>query len=150
MRLRLPAGSILLVCAVSSAFALTPEQVFERAARSIVTIATLDSQGALDSFGSGVVIAPLEVVTNCHVVKGASMVGGRSGETTFRLEIRFYDEERDLCQLHALDSLGPAVPVREIASAEMLHVGQESIRCRKSPGSRVKSERRSRVKSSAV
>jgi serine protease Do len=125
MIVRLPAGAMLCVCAISSAFALSPEQVFERAAESIVTIATLDSKGALDSFGSGVVIAPREVVTNCHVIRGASAVGGRSGEATFRLEVRFYDEERDLCQLHALDSLGAAVPVREIVSAEMLRVGQK-------------------------
>jgi serine protease Do len=49
--------------------ALEPEQVFEKASPSVVTVEALNAAGNVVGFGSGVVIAPGEVITNCHVVE---------------------------------------------------------------------------------
>lgn len=53
----------------------TAEDIFALASRSVVTIVTFDRQREPSSLGSGVVIAPERVVTNCHVLAGGDAVG---------------------------------------------------------------------------
>jgi len=104
--------------------ALEPEQVFEKASPSVVTVQTLDSTGHLIGFGSGVVIAPGEVVTNCHVVEGGARLRVSKGNHTSPAYVRFYDKTRDLCQLHATQVASFARPVRGVVAMEDLRVGQ--------------------------
>ncbi len=61
----------------------TPDEVFRIASPSVVAIQVLDAGGQLLATGSGVVIAPDRVATNCHVVRSPKlpsvrvlMVGG--------------------------------------------------------------------------
>src|SRR5436305_1927463 len=57
-----------------NALALTAEQVFEKAAPSVVVVQARDKKGKRIALGSGVGIAPNEVVTNCHVVGAESSI----------------------------------------------------------------------------
>jgi hypothetical protein len=64
------------------AMGATPDEVFRSASRSVVVVQVQNSHGELLASGSGVVIAPGRVATNCHVVRsdrlpdhGVYMVG---------------------------------------------------------------------------
>src|SRR6185295_9193166 len=94
-------GLVVLGAFASRVEALEPEQVFEKASPSVVTVATFNATGRIVGFGSGVVIAPGEVITNCHVVEvGVKWSVQRDGRTT-PAYMRFWDKIRDLCQLQA-------------------------------------------------
>ena len=84
----------ILVAIALHAEALEPEQVFEKASPSVVTVETLDITGSIVSFGSGVVIAPGEVITNCHVVEDRVRLRVRKGGHTSPAYVRFYDKTR--------------------------------------------------------
>ncbi len=104
--------------------ALEPEQVFEKASPSVVTVQTLDATGSIIGFGSGVVIAPGEVITNCHVVEGGVRLRASKGSHTSPAYVRFYDKTRDLCQLHATQAASFTRPVRGVVAMDDLRVGQ--------------------------
>lgn len=53
---------------------LNPQQIYQRAARSIVVVLGFDRARDAVGQGSGVVIAPDTVATNCHVVHGAEAI----------------------------------------------------------------------------
>ncbi len=59
-------AAVMLMAAVSVQ-ARTPQEIFKIAAPSIVVVEVLDAGGKPEGSGSGVVIAPGEVITNCHV-----------------------------------------------------------------------------------
>jgi serine protease Do len=52
------------------------------------------------SLGSGVVVAPDKVVTNCHVTRDAMEVEAVRGDTRWRAQAQIADVVRDLCLLH--------------------------------------------------
>ena len=98
------------------------EQVFENAWRSVVIVINGDSQG------SGVIIRPNIVATNCHVVdEGGDIVVYKSDnrradtDTPFAAAIRHADEERDFCLLDVAGLWGVPATVRRY---DTLKVGE--------------------------
>lgn len=78
----------------------------------------------LQSSGSGVVIAENYVLTNYHVVEGASALEVTSGDKTFEAVVAGYDDQLDLAVLK-VDSLGIA-PVT-VGDSDVLNVGDWAI-----------------------
>lgn len=100
---------------------LAPDQVFDRASRSVVTVYAAETSGKIVGRGSGVFVEGDLLVTTCHVIARGHvyLVGHRQKRSRARLVA--VDAERDLCALHVqgLD----AVPAH-MGSAEPLRVGQ--------------------------
>lgn len=74
--------------------------VFDRVHASVVTIETRDERGEPESFGSGVVIAPGQVVTNCHVVEDATIIQAIQRGKSAQASLLRRDTARDLCLLN--------------------------------------------------
>jgi hypothetical protein len=114
---------VLLVVAAQGRAAdseMTPSAVFQAASPSIVVVETFDAERQAVALGSGVVIAPGVVVTNCHVFKGASMAQVRYQHHRLEATLRDSDLERDLCSL-TVDAL--TAPPARLGSASQAQVG---------------------------
>jgi len=113
-----------LAAASSGAAALDPEQVFQKASASIVTVQSLNEAGDIVSFGSGVVISPGEVLTTCRALDDGVTFRVKKARNTSQAYLRFYDKVRDLCQLHA--PLAPSFTrqVRGLVALDDLRRGQ--------------------------
>src|SRR5262245_26780938 len=100
------------LCGVSARVeALDAEQVFEKAAPSIVTIENYDASGRKAMLGSGVVIAPGEIATNCHVVHdGATFLVKKENHSALAF-LHFADKARNLCQLQASQAVSFTRPI---------------------------------------
>lgn len=88
-------------------------------AMSVVKIVGRSQQGRL-SFGSGVVIAPNQVATNCHVIKWAHSVSVIKTATRYKVLSRTAAPELDLCLLH-LKTL--TLPVVKQGDPAKIHAG---------------------------
>src|SRR4051812_35491444 len=108
-------GSILALCGLAlhslPALSLSPEDLFSRLSPSIWFVYGVDQTERRTSQGSGVVIGPQRVVTNCHVVRGADTVFLRKENVIYVAKIEFRDPSRDLCQLQVANLNAPAVPL---------------------------------------
>lgn len=115
-------ASVLLLTTLTSptAQAKTASEVYEQAAKSTVVVANFDAQGKQKSMGSGVVMPDGDVVTNCHVVKGAARLTVRVGQTERPATLRFSDWDRDVC---SLSSNGLNAPAATVGSSKSLKVG---------------------------
>ncbi len=115
--------------AVSANIAITPkktniaERVFENTWRSVVVVVSGDGQG------SGVIIRPNIVATNCHVVDVGSSIAvyksvDRRADTdsTFAATIRRSDEGKDFCLLDVYGLWGVPAAVRRY---DTLKVGED-------------------------
>lgn len=107
--------------AVPVATSLSPEQLFATASRSVVRLNVMRRDGALAATGSGVVIGPGRVVTNCHVALAGDTVQVRLGSERFDASVDIADEEMDLCRLSVRGLMAEAV---QVGSVQGLHVGQ--------------------------
>ncbi len=87
---------------------------------SVLKIEVLRVQGGY-SLGSGVVVRPNKVVTNCHVTRDASQIHILRGGARWLVESQAVDMERDLCVLHAPGIRAGAVKLGRSAD---LKVGQ--------------------------
>ena len=103
------------------ASAALPEEVFERAAPSVVVVERLDAAGKRNGFASGVVVGPGRVVTSCHAVSGTTAVQVRVRSARLATSLEYADVERDLCQLEVEELNRRAV---RIVAATQLKVGQ--------------------------
>jgi S1-C subfamily serine protease len=110
--------SVLLVAFL--AHAKTPGEVYEQAAKSTVVVRNIDSGGKPKSMGSGVILPDRDVVTNCHVVKGASELKVRIGTKEYPATLRYSDWDRDVCSLSVAGISASAVVV---GSTKTLKVG---------------------------
>lgn len=63
---------VLCLCLPLTSRADSPRQIAKQIAPSVVSITTYDVRGNPLSFGTGFVIGPRRVVTNLHVLSGAS------------------------------------------------------------------------------
>lgn len=102
------------------AHAKTPSEIYEQAAKSTVVVRNIDSGGKAKSMGSGVILPDRDVVTNCHVVKGASQLKVRIGKNEYPAALRHSDWDRDVCSLSVSGISDPAVV---IGSTKSLKVG---------------------------
>jgi TonB family protein len=100
------------------------EQVFDRAASSVVTVESHDANGVMMNFGSGVVVAPGEIITNCHVVRDGALFHVKKEGHSAPAYLHFSDKARDLCQLQAAQATSFTRPVRAIMAMSDLRVGQ--------------------------
>ncbi len=110
---RLGRLAALGLCALAAlpAAALSAAELFAQVSPSIWQVQTLDADGLLLGQGSAVVVAPGQLVTNCHVLARAKKVRVRRDGQPSALPARLvlWDVQRDLCQLEAAGLLAPAV-----------------------------------------
>ena len=90
--------TLLAVLAVQ-VHAKTPEQVFQQASKSIVTVHAYDRDDNPVNQGGGVVVGHEAVVTNCHVLEDGARLAIGYNKDTFEARLAHADYERDLCQL---------------------------------------------------
>jgi len=111
-------GLAALLCALHApaAWPLTPAQVYAKVAKLVVVVEAHDAQGSKRAQGSGVIIAPGEVVTNCHVALRGERIVVLSAGTRHAATRRYADEERDLCQLQ-VPGLGALAALAPLAGA---------------------------------
>lgn len=118
IRAILLAGCALIAQACT---APAPEQVFNRASRSVVMVYAADASHKIVGRGSGVFIAEDLLVTNCHVIARGSvfMAGNMQKRSPARLVA--YDADNDLCVLNVR---GLDVTPARIGDAKFVRVGQ--------------------------
>lgn len=104
-----------------AATAVNPETLYAAAAPSVVVIESLNANGQSYSRGSGVVIGPQTVITNCHVIDRAITVKVKSGASEFNANSGTSDTYLDLCILQAEGLTAPEV---RRGNAKNLQVGQ--------------------------
>jgi len=106
-----------LACLAAPAHALSPAEVFAQVSPSVWRVQTLDAYGLMMSQGSAVVIAPGQLVTNCHVLAKARRVQVRRDDQAKALPAKLvkWDPQRDLCQLDAPGLEAPAVTLEPTA-----------------------------------
>jgi serine protease Do len=122
--LRIIVGLVLVVCAAARpCFALEAAAVFKQADPSVVVIRARDRRG--ESQGSGVIVAPREVVTSCHVIHEMRTIKVFHANAERSAEPRYVDTARDLCQLHLDDELPGGKPVEALVPSAQLEVGQQ-------------------------
>ncbi|MBL8352293.1 MAG: serine protease [Burkholderiaceae bacterium] len=111
------AGPALLAAAPASA--LTPAELFAQVSPSVWRVQTLDADGLLLGQASAVVVAPEQLVTNCHVLNRARKVQVRRDGPSPALAARLvmWDVQRDLCQLQASGLTAPPVALGQSAQA---------------------------------
>ncbi|HSV71205.1 MAG TPA: trypsin-like peptidase domain-containing protein [Methylibium sp.] len=88
-------------------------------APSIVKIEAVDAQGNYQ-LGSGVIVAPRKVVTNCHVTRKARRITVLKHGLRHDADRQFADTGRDLCLLRVAALEGDPVP---IGRASLLKAG---------------------------
>jgi len=114
-----------LACLLPRAgLALEANEIFKRADPSIVVISVTDKNGKDLGLGSGVLVAPRDVVTNCHVVKDAVGIAVKQTGVQRSAKLRYQDTARDLCQIQLDDSLPNGKPVSSFVLSAKLEVGQ--------------------------
>ena len=99
------------------------ETVFENAWRSIVVVRQGENQG------SGVIVRPNVVATNCHVVDSYGRIviykhdnRRATTDTTFNAVIRHQDKDRDFCLLNVAGLQGKPAKVRRY---DTLKIGED-------------------------
>jgi hypothetical protein len=102
--------------------ARTAEELFTELAPSTVRITAHDVSGRAVGLGSGVVVGPGAVVTNCHVATAGGSLVVKAGAEQFSASVEVADEEYDLCRLSVTGLAAPAVT---IGSAQTLKTGQK-------------------------
>lgn len=95
-------------------------EVDHRLSLSVVQVRASAGPGKL-LFGSGVVVGPDRVVTNCHVVRAALKVAVSKGPDLFPAVAEQADTRHDLC---LLSTPGIPYPVAGLGKTEALAVGQ--------------------------
>lgn len=104
-----------------AAVALNPETLYAANAPSVVVVESVGANGQPSGRGSGVVIGPQSVITNCHVIDRAVSVRVKSGTTEFAATSGTSDTYLDLCILQVA---GLSAPEVKRGSAKNLQVGQ--------------------------
>jgi S1-C subfamily serine protease len=107
------------------AAALEARDIFKSTQSSVVVVLASDAKGDKNSLGSGVAIAPLEIITSCKVVDSAADIVVTQGSALRKATLHYRDAERDLCQLHIDDALADAKPVSVTQSSKGLESGQD-------------------------
>lgn len=100
----------------------SPDELYAAVNTSVAKVVVKDFYGNEVATGSGVVVGPGIVVTNCHVVKKSTMIDLKFPNETFSAVIQSRNDDRDLCNLYAGNLTARPVP---IASANTLKVGQK-------------------------
>src|SRR5437879_385600 len=110
LRVAIGLSSAALLCPIT-AQTKTPDQVYEKVAKSVVIVGGLDSSVGLISQGSGVVVGKNYVITNCHVVSNVRDIRIVQNELSFRARLLRKHAFADLCLLNV-----PNLPLSPISS----------------------------------
>lgn len=111
-----------LALAAPTAWGKSATEVFERVSPSVVVVYALDQAGQATAQGSGVVIEPGVVATNCHVLEGGKAYAVAHNKRRIPARLRHADWDRDVCSLSVEGLTTPAVP---LGSTRHLKVGQK-------------------------
>lgn len=117
--------SLLLLpgaCVCMSAQALEADEIFRRVHESVMLVKVYDAKDAPIGTGSAVVIAPENLLTNCHVLAKAKRIEIKQDNVTYGAELVHIDLERDLCQIRAKNYR--AKPV-ELGNSDSVKVGKK-------------------------
>lgn len=120
---RLAAASLAFATSASHAQRVDPvppEKLFETLAPSVWTVETFDGRNQPLAMGSGVVIGPGTLVTNCHVLAKASRVAVARENVSYGATLEHPDPERDLCILKVRNFTAPAV---QVGNVDALKIG---------------------------
>lgn len=119
------AAAAAMLCALlpTPALALAPDQVFEKVSPSVWAVRGLDALERPFSYGSGVVVGPGRIITNCHVLARAKAIQVRRENISFEGKLEHADVERDLCLLSVAGFTAPPV---EVGTMDNLKVGQRA------------------------
>ncbi|MFZ6745050.1 trypsin-like peptidase domain-containing protein [Undibacterium sp. JH2W] len=98
------------------------EEIYALRSPSIALISVYGPTGAQVALGSGVVIAPEVVITNCHVTRAGVQYKAKIGKDVLAATVTMADEEFDLCRLSVPGSTAPAVA---LGSTDSLRIGQK-------------------------
>lgn len=112
--MRQVALALMAVLCVPPAFADFDAAFYTRISLSVVKIRAYTGHGKM-YMGSGVVVAPDEVLTNCHVTRQATGVNVVKSALEFPVLSQRVDVERDLCLLKTDPMPLPAAEVRGTA-----------------------------------
>ena len=82
----------------------------------------ISTDGKQSYQGSGIVVAPQIVTTNCHVISSAGVIGVYYRGQIYPAGLIQQDLSRDLCNLNARDLKAPPIKIR--GSVKHLKVGQ--------------------------
>ncbi|EXI85659.1 MAG: putative serine protease HtrA [Candidatus Accumulibacter regalis] len=122
------AALIATACAslfsTATAADLSPEQLFAMVSPAVVSVRAVDDQGGELAQGSGVVVGPEQVATNCHVVRDATQIRIEAGTQALVGRWTRVDGQRDVCLL-TVDGL-KAKPVA-LRSSDSLQVGERVL-----------------------
>jgi S1-C subfamily serine protease len=98
---------------------LEPSELFKLVSPSVFTVETLAKDGSVIAFGSGVAVAPNNVITNVHVIEeGDSWRVKRAGKT-WTATVKYADREHDLCELEVDGLRVRGVAVRASSTLEV-------------------------------
>lgn len=97
--------ALAALAAGAQAMPLWDRETQIRLARSLVRIEAITASGGY-SFGSGVLISPKQLVTNCHVTRDAVQVAAVQGGQRFPARAQAADMRHDLCVLEVHGVIG--------------------------------------------
>ena len=100
------------------------QAVFDKVAPAVVTVRVFDAAGESEGHGSGVLVAPGQVATNCHVVQRAASVRVTRGAQELPAQWTRHLPGLDLCLLAVPGLPGSPVALRRsgtLAVGEPVH-----------------------------
>lgn len=102
--------------------ALSAQEIFKRVSPSVMVVESLDAEGKVTKFGSGVVIASGQVVTNRHVIEGGISFRVEHNGEKWAAKLIKVDPDHDLAELSVDGLNAPALQVRD---SSKLAVGEK-------------------------
>jgi serine protease Do len=97
------------------------EDIFNQVSQSVVRINVASASGAPVATGSGVVIGPGSVITNCHVALRGDLLEVKLADAAYSATVEVANEDRDLCLLSVSGLSAPAV---SLGTVDSVRVGQ--------------------------
>ena len=97
------------------------EDIFNQVSQSVVRINVANASGAPVATGSGVVIGPGSVITNCHVALRGDLLEVKLADAAYSATVEVANEDRDLCLLNVSGLSAPAV---SLGTVDSVRVGQ--------------------------
>jgi tetratricopeptide (TPR) repeat protein len=92
---------------------LSAQEIFKRDSISVMLVESLDAEGQVAGFGSGVVVAPSRVITNRHVIENGVSFEVERGANKWPATLVQLDPDHDLAELSVVGLSAPPVEMRE-------------------------------------
>ncbi len=101
---------------------LSAQQIFKRVSPSVMVVESLDAEGKVTVFGSGVVIAPDRVITNRHVIEDGVSFRVVHNDKKWPAKLIRVDPDHDLAELSVS---GLDAPTVQVVDSSKLDVGEK-------------------------